>query len=356
MTNETFKAIIYFVKSEVKKSETYTQQNGRINYSASESTQLCRNICQKFNALQGFKNLNTGLKCEYKENSETQIIVSHNTGAMTLNLTSFVDSTELDKMMSEKLELDYKKYGFVSVNWEAKKIARTHPKTRPGAKEYWHELKAVELAELFESKEEFMNCTDRLNIIHNLETAQKSGNKKMEKMWSEHLQKWNEAEKIEVDYELVKKHKAYELEVQNAKNNEAVQWLKKNLDLKWMSHLEIYNLYRNLNMEPVEDAELYKLVLIANDLKYPENSHQYNSRMKRFNNGLPPAEKYLQSCKIELHDLEIDYKEKFYKQDGIIKKKIDRRKYVEYNGRLRSLKNEIEYLEFNLSTLNKMLE
>ena len=315
-------------------SEAITEANGRIEYMESHLLETVQDIANK---------LNFTAKGE-------QIIFSNEVSNYNINIKSVEG---LIKDLDYELKIDWSKK---THNNNTDKIESIH-KTVSLPKGYLFEFSAREMAECFNSLNDFDNDRDFNFATENLNTAIKANNKGMVKLWQSHVDKWTEARKVatQTDYVALVKYKEIErlrqLETEKEKLLSLEADTNENLKLCFgpynSTHDERLNalkLCKKYNLEPSHQPKVHKALAIADKI----NDQEAQFRTK-WSNNLPLFEKYVQWLKIDANDKNIFIKENYLKANGVVKQ-LSWRMREQYNRHMRELSNieqEIDFIEAN---------
>lgn len=231
----------------------------------------------------------------------------------------------------------------ISINRALKPI---FSKSSPN-KEYWLTMKPRELAEIFDSLEDFMNDQDHLNCRQNLQTAinglqmlkqnnpgekaQIKGLENMVKLWQSHCDVWDQVSEIakNTDYTEIKAVNEDRRINDLVENNEAVKLLHPQIDnisTSYTSHRDIYELFKNAGLEPVNDINLYVSLKAAYDIQKEQvnvptwNPDHSNVTGERWEQKYTSFDDYLKALQTELKEQTEAFNDKYrLKKTGMYK-------------------------------------
>jgi len=275
---------------------------------------------------------------------------------------------------AKELAEDLKKE--LAINWqktthdEDKNILR--PLYRNGGlpKGYLFEFKDRELAECFDSKEQFNNDTDHVNARHNLEQAKQAlanieanaqgmpwykehvkKAKGMVNLWQSYVDKWDAAAKIEVDYKDVIRVKEHRKLEQEANSNEHIKTLAAGTSV-YLAKVEILKLFRKYDVEPTSDVTVFTCLLYAEEINDRDGAHY-----RKWQNNFGPLEKWMHHHVIELKDRELSIQETYFKKNGQLKALSygARSRYHSEHARAEQLKAKINFVKEHTKTISEFI-
>lgn len=262
---------------------------------------------------------------------------------------------------------------------------RTSIYTRqPLPKEYWHTLKPWELADAFDSLNEFETDPDNVNLRLNLQSAKQAlknvtefykdkdresqikNHKKMVELWEGHVKAYDTAHKeaLRTDYPALVERKRIQAEYKAAQEAERIEQEEADNSLfisrlvgggyyQASDRLNALRLFRKYHVEITDDKDVFRILQLSDIINNKEDQH-----FTKFGNDLPPLDKYIQHQEIKLKDIVSNYSDKYLKANGQLKE-LSHRQTMEASRTtesIRVIESELKFIKGNCKQILEFIK
>jgi len=340
--------------------------NNTVNYSNSALNDFVTEIGQKL----GFRT------------NEQKIFIAGDGFCYTVNI---LGAENLLNEFLSAIKIDWSKKRTVFTDkYEWKVINRFMSLTGTGAKEYYKTLTPRELAEAFDSLDDFENDIDYNSIKQNLETAKNGleiykasnegdynflkgkikGLEGMIKLWSENLSYWETAKNVaeKTDYEAVREYKKRRELDRLINENEHIEFIYQQKRRYYLSKSDIYEVFTSNGIEPKSDINLFEVLQVANEIKTETREvfirdADNNLTGKEDKKVYKDIDDYILKHQIKHKDLLTAFCDKYKKKDGMFKSISWKQQEVRKSeqSRITELNNKIELVIKNESIIKKYI-